>query len=550
MQRTNRQPEFLLETGWDDKRLLDEMRKCWAKPMDNRQSLLEKTVADALHKATTVQTSTGLVNYDLQFPAKNVYPVTTLIRNMLPRVKGNGDVATRWKVVSAIIGSGYDAMGWVPEGGRSGVMTLNSSTMYVGYSTIGEEINLSFEAWSAAEGFEDEKSRNAIRNLQKMTLKEESALLGGNFSLALGAPTGMTNTSSNTGGSMIAGTYSAAVVALTYEGYRNWLQAPLIATGVPLTKTVTDPTGATYTLNGGSSDKSTTVVGTAITGSPGTGSAKLSCTPVVGAVAYAWYYGLAGAVKLQAVTTINSYAQLTPPLTTGQNITAITGDHSNNVGSGGVGGNPAAFDGLLYAAFSSSLLSAPGATYLPGAYVKSLGTGVAGTGTKLTASGKGTVNEIDDMLISMWNNYQVSPTVLWMNAQQIQDVTALCLSTSSAPLLRYDVDTSAGYPELMAGGNIRWYFNPFALNGGNKIRVEIHPYLPAGTILGWSENLPMQYQSNEVPNVAEVHYRRDYYQVDWPLRTRLYESGIYAEETLAVYAPFAMGVINNIAAGH
>jgi hypothetical protein len=52
-----------------------------------------------------------------------------------------------------------------------------------------------------------------------------------------------------------------------------------------------------------------------------------------------------------------------------------------------------------------------------------------------------------------------------------------------------------------------------------------------------------------VPNVAEVKTRRDYYQIDWPITTRAQMAGVYAEEVLAVYAPFAMGVINNIANG-
>jgi hypothetical protein len=70
--------------------------------------------------------------------------------------------------------------------------------------------------------------------------------------------------------------------------------------------------------------------------------------------------------------------------------------------------------------------------------------------------------------------------------------------------------------------------------------------LPPGTLLGWCERLPPWYQSNEVPNVAEMKIRRDYYRVDWPLRTRQREYGVYAEEVLAIYAPFAMFVITNI----
>ena len=34
-----------------------------------------------------------------------------------------GDAA-RWRTISSITGSGYDAMGWVPEGQRSASMSL------------------------------------------------------------------------------------------------------------------------------------------------------------------------------------------------------------------------------------------------------------------------------------------------------------------------------------------------------------------------------------------------------------------------------------------
>ncbi|MGH6981734.1 MAG: hypothetical protein ACREFC_11050, partial [Stellaceae bacterium] len=102
---------------------------------------------------------------------------------------------------------------------------------------------------------------------------------------------------------------------------------------------------------------------------------------------------------------------------------------------------------------------------------------------------------------------------------------------------------------IVAAGAVEFYFNPFALDGGVKIPVKVHPDLPPGTLIGWCERLPASYQSNEVPNVAEVKTRRDYYRVDWPLRTRQREVGVYAEEVLAIYAPFALGAVTNIGNG-
>lgn len=43
--------------------------------------------------------------------------------------------------------------------------------------------------------------------------------------------------------------------------------------------------------------------------------------------------------------------------------------------------------------------------------------------------------------------------------------------------------------------------------------------------------------------------RQDYYRIDWPIKTRQREFGVYSEEVMAIYAPFCVGIIGNIAAG-
>ncbi|MGH7054506.1 MAG: hypothetical protein ACREFA_11895, partial [Stellaceae bacterium] len=139
---------------------------------------------DQLAKAISL--GTGLVAYDLQAPAKNLYPVVTPIRNRLPRVGGGTGTATNWRQVNAIIGSGFDAMGWVPEGQRSGQMSYSTTSKSAAYVTIGEEDSATYEAISAGRGFEDIQARMTFRLLQKMMLKEEMAILAGNASLQLG----------------------------------------------------------------------------------------------------------------------------------------------------------------------------------------------------------------------------------------------------------------------------------------------------------------------------------------------------------------------------
>jgi hypothetical protein len=481
--------------------------------------------------AKSISTGTGLVAYDLQAPAKNLYPFIAPLIGMMPRRGGGLGLATNWRQVNAIIGSGWDNMGWVPEGQRSAQMSYNTSNRSASFVTIGEEDAATFEAIEAGRSFEDIQAMMAFRLLQKMMLKEEMAILAGNNSMALGVPGTPTLSASGSGATLPGSptTYYVEVVALTLEGYQN---SSLLA-GVAVQKNITGVDGRSYLLNGGSSNISAEASQAVTLGQ------ILFCSvaPVTGAVAYAWYVSTAsGTERLEAITTINSVAFSAPLAGTHQQATLVTGDHSKNDGSSGLA---TAFDGLLTNALTAG----------NNAYVNVLATGAAGTGTVLTSTGRGSVTEIDTMFQRMWDTFQVSPTVMWVNSQEMKNITSKVLNGSSSPLLRMDKDASGGEYGLTASGAIRFYYNPFAMNGGTTIPVKIHPKVPPGTILCWCENLPVQYQSNEVPNVADVLTRQDYYQIDWPIVTRQRQVGVYASEVLIVYAPFAMGVISNIANG-
>jgi hypothetical protein len=492
---------------------------------------LKNSAADLAKAVTTAQ---GLAYYDLQAPAKNLYPTITKLRNMTPRVgrpSGYG-TAAHWKVLSALTGSGFDAMGWVPEGQRSGAMSYNTQDASAAYVTLGEEDYLTFEAEAAAEGFEDLNATVSMRLLQKTMRKEETGLLAGNSSLALGTtPNPSLAAKADTGSTLPSATYNVICVALTLEGWLNCRGNP--ATGITPSKTITGLDGQTFTLNGGSANKSSSITQATVINTSG-----LACTvaAVTGAAAYAWYVGVgSGNETLQAITTINS-AYFNAPLAAGrQNASAVAADNSKN--------GTLAFDGFLTSAWNGGMV-------LPQA------TGTAGTGTPLSASGRGSIVEIDNLLQSMWDNFRLGPTHIFVSSQEQKNITGKVLSNASAPLLRYDVSATPGQPyAITAGGQIRYYYNPFTgggsdgPGGGQMIEVIAHPDLAPGTIFAPCMKLPEWYQSNEVPNTAEVITRRDYYRIDWPLRTRRREYGIYAEEVLAVYAPFALGLITNIANG-
>lgn len=501
---------------------LDLMKGQLGSPLDG--SLLRGTI----QKGVTI--STGLTWYNLEIPAKNIYPTITPLRNSIARVGPRGagtqhpGAAANWKVINALTGSGWDSMGWVPEGQRSGTMSYTSTPVAKSYVTLGEEDYLTFEAEAAAEGFEDENAMVTFRLLQKMMRKEEIGILAGNATLQLGVPPQPSVSETTLAGATLPGaptTYSVIVAALTLEGFKN----SSVVSGLALSRVITGADGKTYTLNGGTSN-----ISPGNTQAITLGQALYAwITPVSGAVAYGWFIGTLGAETLQQITTTANMVQSVPLVSGRQPASAITTDYSANP--------TLAFDGLLSYGFNPANL----------ATVNWQLQGANGVPSALTSSGRGSINEIDNILESMWNTYNLGPTVMYVNAQEQRTISNKVLSNTSGPLLRYDSNATPGGPyAITAGGVIDYYYNPFTHEAGYKLPVKIHPDLPPGTMLMWCERLPPWYQSNEVPNVAEMKIRRDYYRVDWPLRTREREYGVYAEEVLAVYAPFAMAIIGNI----
>ena len=489
-----------------------------AETVDLVQKAMGSGTENDLHKSITQ--NTGLVNYDLQAPAKNLYPVLTPIRNKLPRVPGNGGIATNWRAVTAIAAGGVKSMPWTPEGKRGARISYTTANKSANYVTLSAEDNITEEAINAGRGFEDLMASMTVRLLQQTMILEEYALIGGNANLALGTVGTVTTSASGTGATLPALTYDVICVALTLEGY---LAASLSA-GVVQVQSVTSADGTSYNLNGGSSMKSATATQAVTLGQH----LFASVAPVVGAAGYAWYIGAAGAAKLEAITTINSLEFITPLAGTGQAVSAVTADCSKNA--------TLAFDGLLSTAFQSGT-----------SYIKTMPTGTSGTGTPLTAGTRRNVVEIDLMLKTMWDNYRVSPSVIYVNSQELQNITNKVVNSTSNPI--FAANQTDPYA-IVANGVVTGYFNPFVAGGiSTVIPIVLHPNLPAGTLFGWAENLPAQYQNNEVPNVAEVKVRADYRQTFWPQITRTRDTGVYVEEGLAVYAPFAMGIINNIGNG-
>lgn len=499
-------------------------------------------------KKAAIGLSGNITPYDLEAPAKHLVPWLTPLREALPRVARTSPGATaHWKTFTTAAGSyskgSLPAMPWCNEGQRAPQISLTALNSSASYATIGREGAVSFEAEYASQGFEDAMATEHFFTLETVMTMEEDTLLGGNNSLKLGTANKPAGTASGTGS--FTGTFYAAVVGLTYEGYRNFtLRNGYSSAGVPLVTSgllaqqqvqTTTPDGKSMYTNGGCGIASAISTTTAAPSSNTT--ATFSWTAKSGEVAWLIYIGTSSssaALYLTALTTVPTYSFTAAPANTANELlSALTAtDFSVNDGStGGQTGQVTAYDGLLTQAWNNTSLNPQNA------YTYNM------AGTPLTTSGKGNVDQIDTMLIQIWNLYKATVDVIWVNAQEMANITSRILNGSSAPLLR--AMTGDGGFDLTGFGVISFYMNPF-MPGSRKIPIIIHPTIPPGTIVAYAKTLPVYYKSNSTPNVAEVLTRREYYAQEWPLTTREYQYGVYSEQVLALYAPFAVGIITGI----
>jgi hypothetical protein len=501
---------------------------------------------------TSVTSASGFDPYDLMVPSRHLVPWLSPIRESLPRTKraGPGNTA-HWKAITANSSSysrgGAGASPWVNEGQRASQITLATIPVSQNYVTIGKDGTVTFEAVSSSEGFEDALATAHFFTLETLMVSEEDSLIGGNKTLKLA--TANTPTGTTTGSGSFSGTFYAKVIGLTYEGYRNFVLdnglstttgLPLVTTGLTQQRVIITGDNKTMTVNTGCGIPS--AASSAVSPSSSV-SATFSVTAKTGEIAWLWFLGTAntnGSLYLQACTTVPSYTITAAPGTSTQLLSALntTVDYSVNDGTTGGGVNQVtAYDGIITQCLNNTSLTPQNAYVLNNA------------GSILTTSGRGNVVEIDTMLLNMWNLYKVTVDVIYVNAQEMVNITNRVLNTTSAPLLRYERDGDMGEYALTGNGSISFYFNPY-IPGGRKIPIMIHPTLPPGTILAMAKTLPPYFKTNSTPVVAEVLERRPYYALEYAQTTREYQFGTYAENAgPAIYAPFCFGLITAVGNG-
>jgi hypothetical protein len=489
--------------------------------------LLNKVDLSSLNKTTISQSQisgvAGNLNaFDLRGPALQLYPVITPLRNRLPRqLSTGGDLATRWKAITGVNTSGFE-LGVAP-GRRSAEMSVTEQDYVASYAGIGLEASIDWEAvWSGGKEF-DNKATLVQSLLRAVMIGEENIILNGNASMPFGTvPAPTLSAGANSGGFATSGT--TVFVGVTALSARALANTTITGTGSGVTYgnvTRVNIDGTTTQYGAGASAVSALA---SFTTTAANQQVNASVLAVKGAAGYAWYVGTSSTTAaLAAITTVNKAT-----------FGAVgTGTQMSTTGSGAQDGsaNALVFDGFITQALKSSA-----------SYFASL------DGNTLTADQANGIIEIDTALQWFWDNKRLSPTEIWVNSQEARNINKKIVASGGVPLFRFTLPGGSGSdddkPALLGGASIAKYWNKFTQQ---FLDIRIHPNLAPGTIFFNSTEIP--YPLSGVDNVAFVRCRRDYYQIEWPVVSRQYVYGVYADEVLVCRAPFGLGVIANVANG-
>jgi hypothetical protein len=499
-----------------------------------------------------ISTSTNLVYYNLEPLARIVYPVHFPLLASIPRVKSESagpGTAVHWKVIP-FVDTGLSMYPGTSEGNRNAVINITERDYTAPFAYLGKEINTTFPAQYAAEGFDNAvglANRNALNAL--LNSEERMILFGNRGTSGNGFQLGTANTPTV---SVVAGTsapasqrdnplaggfanatyVSVACVALTGWGITLNYSVTL---GLTPTFTRTNADGSQDQINGGSSAISAmSTVAEALTATP---YVKAVTVAVRGALGYAWYVdttdtstGSLANAKLAAITTTPVvYLGQAPAGTQLGSLAALGTDYS---------ANPLDFDGITTWTFGNGANNA-GGTW----------TDLAGAG--LTANGDGSIQEFETILSTLWNLYKLSPDRILLGGTMSEVVTRAIMtgpaagSTTGVTVSRFMMDPGSAVGGTLATTYRRKFVVSAGLSG-QDIPLVTHPWLPDGCIYFDLVNSP--YMDSNIPAVRRIMTMAEHFTIAWPLRSLKWEAGTYVFETMEHYIPWGSAILTGV--GH
>jgi hypothetical protein len=485
--------------------------------LSNTLEALSAETIEEIKKAQTtgVTVGTGVIGYDLS-GLISLIPVNTPWFDRISRVSGQGALNAQWKALTNINNAQPNPFAGLEGGG--GKVKFNELDVFAKYQPVRMAGEYTLDARDLSKGYADAKAIAVAGTLAQWRIGANKAYFGGQ---AFGLPTigAATLVASTTGGSIATGTVYLKVAARSPYNY-YW----------------------------GGSGIASAEASVAVTGP--TASVTASVPAVRGAVAYDWFLSLATGTEKYITTTVTNTATFTS--VPGANQPAPTNIPGlSSVAPTAVPAADASFDannsfnGLfatLSGDYGSNGLVKAGTGTDSGATFLSL------DGATLTTSGQG-VAEIDNLLLSLYNNAQLSPSALVMNGQQAKDIASRITASGAASTY---LQPDSGRAGITGGTSVARYINSAA--GGASVEILVDPYAPVGSIVAITEHI--NYPNSGITNTFESRTLRDVSQWDYGVAHSVGAGGgpketwdVSSIETFVNRAPVACGVISNIKAG-
>lgn len=489
--------------------------------------------------AKAITASSGFVGYNLEPEAALILPYFAGLRARVPSdpAAEGADNAT-WK---AQLGYGSFGFGtWGSAETSTGLATTPSATQFQApYEQQAVNGDVSFISMLKARGFDDPMNVETSNVLAALLVLEEYILMSAN-SAALSVPAPVVQASTlQTAATFAAGTWHVKVTAVTNEGAVN---------------------NASSNNTRGESNSSSSIA--VVVPSGGSDFLDVQIPVIANAVGYKIYAEHAaggGTFYLCDPATTLRYRKITSgatdlgvlgdkiiPNTTGQTfvtvnhvqIYAIPPNTQPTAPSADNSANGSVFEGLLAWCTKSTIYSqSVGSHYnvdMDGAPLTTLGTGVL---------------ELDNILENQWVFNKMSPSLIIGSAKTIRSLGNAIIKTAQVPTYRVDISSEQG--SFQGGIFLGGYTNKFAATmlPGQKpiIPVWSHPYLPDGTLMILSEDIPSaSYKYSRKGKAFSLDVLAPY--TYWELaRTAIsVPFAILWSETLKCYHPLAQSAIQGI----
>lgn len=472
----------------------------------------------------TINTTAGLIGYDLEAPAKVIVPVTTPLVNLLPRQKGKGIDVTHWKAITSF--DTARSLGALADGATPTQVSYAIANMQNSYQTIALSNAVIFQAqWRGRSLEGDVRARRTAELLYQLKIVEERWLVQGS-QLLMVPPAPVVSTSAS-GGSIGAGTYWVQVTATNAQG--ETLPSALPSTSTGPTAVVTT-TGSTSTITITLFTVPNATGYNVYIGSGTTPPANGAMWKQTGLTQTQPAFGASVALANGGTTTSGEVVPPTitvtlasAPATSGTNPPASNTaktlvDGSNNV---------LMFDGLIAQGLNN-------ATTGNGA---SLGAQVA---QPAASTGILALSDIDGVLMNLYQQAAGDPDMLIMNPVDNVKLTNLVVAAGQ---LRYVIDAgkSSEAAHVLAPFRVTAYLNKVT---GREIPIVLDRYCPMGTMLFLSLALP--YPVPEIDHAIEIETNQDYWGIDFAVTTSQWQFANYVDETLKVYFLGGLGVLRGI----